>query len=322
VKKIRIQKFTNKTKFFIPTLLLSLTLLFCLSVVSAADNSTIYVNGTGGNDANNGTSWDYAKKTIQNAIDTAQDNSTVNVDSGIYYENLKIKKNLNLIGAGKDSTSINGGRKGSCIEIVKGVSVIITGFNIRYGGASYGGGINNYGTLTLRNSTVNDNRALVGGGIANRGTLYLENSEISYNTANYGSGIANLKGTMILENSQITDNDKAEFGTQIFTTGTVYANNTVIGNTIYYNDGPTSYINQGIGDVPNDVFGRINDQFGGVQVPDSASASGSHEQIAMAAVSTKKTSNYVEMHETGLPANYLILAVLMVLGGLLVPKRE
>jgi hypothetical protein len=53
VKKIRRQKITSKTTFLIPLLLLILTLLFCLTAVSAASGDAIYVNSSGGND-----SWD------------------------------------------------------------------------------------------------------------------------------------------------------------------------------------------------------------------------------------------------------------------------
>ena len=88
------------TKYFIPILLLSFTLILFLNSAAAANaavavpvNNTIYVNGTGGNDSNNGTSWDSAKATIQNGTDTVDDDGTVYVADGIYKEHINKDEN-------------------------------------------------------------------------------------------------------------------------------------------------------------------------------------------------------------------------------------
>ncbi|HEX3014587.1 MAG TPA: hypothetical protein VHO92_10025, partial [Methanobacterium sp.] len=78
------QGITTKIKCFIPVLLLSLTLLFCLTTVSAADNNTIYVNDTGGNDSWDGTSWATAKLSIKNATGTINTNGTIHIANGQY----------------------------------------------------------------------------------------------------------------------------------------------------------------------------------------------------------------------------------------------
>jgi hypothetical protein len=80
-------------------------------------------------------------------------------------------------------------------------------------GSSSGGGIYNYGTLTLSNSTVSGNSASYsGGGIYNyAGTLTLSNSTISGNSAYYGGGIYNY-GTLTLSNSTISGNSASYYG--------------------------------------------------------------------------------------------------------------
>ena len=315
------------TSISITTLFLGLVLLLSLSTVSAADGSTLYVNGGTGSDLNNGTEWIYAKQTIQNALDSAPDNSVVNVASGTYTENIKITKNVTLVGAGSSTTYIDGDNKGSCIQINPGVTAEISGFNIFRGNAHSGGGINNQGTLTLKDSVVIDNRGQLGGGICNYGSaavLTLKNTQVTFNHAHYGSGIANYRGTMFLEDSNIEDNEKAFFqGTQIFTTGTTYANKTVIGGKIYYSDGTTSPSNNY--PTSDDVLGMINNQLGGTEPADSEDP---NPTVPEAASSEKISSNtstnpdimgmenqkLIGMQKTGTPVNYLIMAFLMIIG--------
>src|SRR5947209_313913 len=80
-------------------------------------------------------------------------------------------------------------------------------------GAQLGGGIANFATMELVNSSLSDNQAVrlfgqlgLGGGIFNAGTLTVVNSAVSGNTAtDQGGGIFNL-GTLILNNSRINTN--------------------------------------------------------------------------------------------------------------------
>ena len=87
------------------------------------------------------------------------------------------------------------------------------------GTPSQGGGIRNFGTLTINACTIAHNQASGGssdggGGIANFGTLNMFNSTIADNTlgpsasatGNAGAGIANF-GTLSLVNCTIADND-------------------------------------------------------------------------------------------------------------------
>ncbi len=83
------------------------------------------------------------------------------------------------------------------------------------GGAAegYGGGILNYGTLTLTDSVVRGNMAMEGsgGGIANLGTLTLNDSVVRGNTGYNGGGILNW-GTLNLTGSVVRENRAVEGG--------------------------------------------------------------------------------------------------------------
>ena len=63
--------------------------------------TTYYVDGTNGNDANNGLRWETAFKTIQHAIDVAESWAKIFIRDGTYYENITIpssKSSLAVIG--------------------------------------------------------------------------------------------------------------------------------------------------------------------------------------------------------------------------------
>ncbi|MFE1781073.1 hypothetical protein ACFW9F_00395 [Streptomyces sp. NPDC059506] len=74
--------------------------------------------------------------------------------------------------------------------------------------SDFGGGIANFGRLTVSHSTIRDNRANYSGGIGGVAgtTTRIENSNIMDNTANVnGGGVAN-DGNMTIVNSRVIDN--------------------------------------------------------------------------------------------------------------------
>jgi hypothetical protein len=91
-----------------------------------------------------------------------------------------------------------------------------------------GGGISNTGTLTVTNSTINNNNG--GGGIFNSGTLTVTNSTISGNFHDLHGGGINNAGTATVTNSTIYGNT-GEGGGGIFNDGTM----TLISSTISNN---------------------------------------------------------------------------------------
>lgn len=100
-----------------------------------------------------------------------------------------------------------------------------------------GGGILNFGTLTLLQSTVTGNNGLggQGGGIQSTGTLTLKQSTVSNNqtpTGN-GGGVYITSGIVNIANTTISGNSTEAFGAGIaIAGGTVQiTNSTIVGNT-------------------------------------------------------------------------------------------
>jgi parallel beta-helix repeat protein len=68
--------------------------------------------------------------TIQDAVNAAQNGSTILVDSGTYYEHVTINKTLTLLGADEENTIIDGYNSGTVITLTAG-NVLINGFTVR-----------------------------------------------------------------------------------------------------------------------------------------------------------------------------------------------
>jgi hypothetical protein len=129
---------------------------------------------------------------------------------------LVIDSNLTIIGLGKDVLAIVADGESRVFAIDSG-TVAMSGLTIRGGEANGdGGGIANFGDLTLTDMDVLDNVAVAqfstyGGGIHNGGTLTVVRTKVSGNDATYGGGIYN-GGTLIATDSIITENTAEEGG--------------------------------------------------------------------------------------------------------------
>lgn len=174
--------------------------------------------------------------TIAGALAAAANGDTIGIAAGTYAGGFTVDKNVTLRGEGADQTTISGG--GPVVTIAN-VSATIESVTIA-GGTSpvLGGGISNFGTLTLQESTVSGNTARFGGGgIFNFSTLTLKESTVSGNTADSGGGIFNSGGTVALQESTVSRNTAIGsfgfFGGGIFNEfGTVtLQESTVSGNT-------------------------------------------------------------------------------------------
>jgi hypothetical protein len=157
-----------------------------------------------------------------------------------------INKSLSITGqsaAGSGSPTLDGGGGGSVLTVGSGVSVTITSLTITNGNAALGGGIHNYGSVTLDASTMTGNTAsgdtprggaiyndgggtsvvlqdgttikgndsqFAGGGVSvgNGGLTVKDTSSISGNTAAYyGGGVAVAYGSVTLQDkSSVQDN--------------------------------------------------------------------------------------------------------------------
>jgi hypothetical protein len=196
-------------------ILLRMSLLIALSPIASA--TTWSVNGVSGSDSNNCTSPTTPCKTIGHAISLSASGDTIMVAGATYTEHLAIGFGLNVIGAGANTTIIDGGGSGGVVTISSTAHVSLSRMTIRNGKAVDGGGINNSGTLTLNNSAVTGNLAgQWGGGIYNKGALMIAKSTLRGNRASFvcttsvchtnGGGIFNDTGTLSLNNSTVSGN--------------------------------------------------------------------------------------------------------------------
>jgi CSLREA domain-containing protein len=181
---------------------------------------------------------------------------TINIPSGIYTltiagqgedssatGDLDITGNLTIEGVGASLTVVNGNDIDRVFHILPNATVVISGTGIIGGmtpDADLGGGIQNAGTLTLKNSIVDDNTAYaldcfysLGGGINNDGNVSIISSTISGNTATWGGGILN-SGTMTITHTTISGNDSA-LGGGIRNGWSSPGRLTIIDSTIYDN---------------------------------------------------------------------------------------
>ena len=164
-----------------------------------------------------------------NAINTANGNNeddTINLEAGAYtlteiyteFNGLPIiysDSNITINGAGAGGTIIERDDSGPDFRIFYVAGTLnIDGLTIRGGSGHPGGGIFNFGSMTITNSIVsNNNTYSVGGGIWNSNMMTITNSTISGNSANGGGGIYNRSdGTMIITKSAISDNEAIDTG--------------------------------------------------------------------------------------------------------------
>lgn len=173
--------------------------------------------------------------TLQAVIEAAKPREKLNVPAGTYTENILIDKSLTIIGAGVGKTIIDGSKVGSVIKVgsrLDDIEVTLSGLTIQGGtGTSVrvddndqktylcGGGVLNYGKLTIADSIISNNAAEhYGGGIFNKGTvLNLNNGTIvTENTAHNGGGIYGNRGLINLNGGSVISNNAEQLGAGIY----------------------------------------------------------------------------------------------------------
>ena len=174
---------------------------------------------------------------------------------------------LTLDGTGKTVT-ISGNNIVQVATVAVGASLTLNHLTIANGNFSDGGGITNYGTLTVTNSTFSSNSAInSGGGISNNaGTLTITNSTFSGNSAGTsGGGIFNSNGALTITNSTFSGNSTSNDGGGIYNSNgaLTITNSTFTLNTTSANGG--GILNQGgtVGIANSTFAGNSASGFGG-----------------------------------------------------------
>jgi len=165
---------------------------------------------------------------------------------------LDIVDDLTILGAGRDSTQIDGNGTDRVFDIHGAVVVVLSGLSIQNGRVGDGGGgIANAGTLTLTDCTLSDNAATAtggdGGGIYNSGAATLTNCNLRFNRAGdivefatgSGGGIYNTSvGTLTLTHCGLEGNS-GYAGAGIYNAGAATLTNcsVVVGRFALYGSG-------------------------------------------------------------------------------------
>ena len=266
----------KRTSILLPLLLLCLALVFTVSVkdVSATPINTIYVNGSGGNDTSDGSTWLLAKKTIKNATGTVNINGTVKIANGQYTgvnnTQITIDKNMNINGQSEAGTVINGTGTNWIFHINSGINLTITNLTITNGNSNYGGAIYNDGTLTVDNSTFTNNTATDyggGGAIVNEGTLNVTDSNFEGNNAGVAGALYNYGGNLNIIDSTFTNNI-AQYGGAIINDGTLTVDNSTFTNNTATSGGGAIYNFDGTLTVKSSTFTNNSANRGGAIIND------------------------------------------------------
>lgn len=145
---------------------------------------------------------------------------------------------------GGSTAGVPGSSDGGGIQVERSSALTLTevvvtdnAANFAENSGSHGGGITNFGSLTLRESTVSDNVSLSGGGgIYNRRALEVFNSTINGNSSggpdpNYsgeGGGILTATGTATVVNSTISGNTSDDDGGGLYNDGVLKLTNVTV----------------------------------------------------------------------------------------------
>ncbi len=134
---------------------------------------------------------------------------------------------------GVGTVTVDGMNSFGVIVVGSSTTADLEGLSVSDGSATYGGGIDNEGTLTLTDVTLSSNTATEGGAIYNGGRLTITGGTVSGNTATFiGGGICNAFGDVriggdcsIASNSGSYGGGVCQVGGAVTITGSTLKNN-------------------------------------------------------------------------------------------------
>jgi len=175
--------------------------------------------------------------TIQAAIDAASAGDTINVAAGTYAEQVTVDKSLNILGADKSTTIIDGGNSGIVVVSITADDVTFSGFTVKNSGSGSGNeagiGLQEVSGCTVENNIVTNN--FVGIGLVGSTSNTIESNTL---TSNYfgvyvGSDAAPSTGNTIVGND-VSASIYVVLGST-FTGDGIYADKDCNGNTFSNN---------------------------------------------------------------------------------------
>ena len=235
---------------FALVLLLPLLAIALPTPVLAA--SEVWVDDTGPScpGIGSGTQADpYCK--IQDGIDNVASPGTVHVAAGTYYENITLKDGVEVMGAGVDVTTIDGGGSGSVVYCSGvGSTTKLDGFTITNGSypLGVGGGMRNVASSSpmVTNCIFSGNSARDGGGMYNTGSSSptVENCIFSGNSASFGGGMYNTVSSPMVTNCTFSGNSASDGGGMYHNSCSPMVKNCIFsGNSADYGGGMFIYDN-------------------------------------------------------------------------------
>lgn len=267
-------------------------LLFLMALPS--QSSVIYVKRTG-SDTFDGTSWQFAKASVQGGINTALSGDEVWVASGTYYGSIvTLKSGVKVYGGFKGTETsfadrpsfprsktdpyasiLDGNKAGSVVTMPTGTGTTgyIDGFTITNGAGTANGSLvggaavfsKSCPAATVSNCIITGNNVKDGGGIyAYSGNMTVSNCSFSENTAEVGGSVYSDNCRLTFSNNTITTSTASTgMGGAIYIySGTCsITGNTISGNTSSTNPGSAIYCNAGYTTISNNT---ITENSGGI----------------------------------------------------------
>lgn len=217
----------NKKFLFLLTLSLLLATVSLTTLDDSSAASTIYVNGTSGDDNYDGETPATAKKTIKNATGTVDPNGEVLIADDIYTgadnRDIIIDRNMTITGQSKEGTIIDAQNLGWIFMVSAGINVTISNLSLVNGNAlgNYGAAIRNEGDVTVTECDFTGNTASYSGAIGNIGTCRVTDCTFSGNSATFNGGAISNDGNLIVTGSTFTGNTAGNNGGAIASDGTL-----------------------------------------------------------------------------------------------------
>jgi fibronectin-binding autotransporter adhesin len=139
-------------------------------------------------------------------------------------------------GPGGGLVTISGGGEFQVVNVPTSATATLEGITITDGLGTFGGGVENNGTLSLINTNLEGNSASqVGGGLLSTGTVSITGGTIAGNSAGGGGGLS-IVGSLHLTNATITNNSASGNGGGVaFSAGSNHGSLTVTGTTFANN---------------------------------------------------------------------------------------